>query len=189
LFVPEEHWAPRSWGINHPLYARAQIEQGLEVRHYGYWGFSPSSTPEGGYQTYGVNDLGTEVEGYRTYEIPSGSKPKGGTPIGPAREGVVTPHASFLALRYARRESLANLRAMTKAFPILGIQGFHDSVNVTTGVVSNCVLALDQGMILAAIANALADDAIRRAFSEGPVEAAIRPLIAPEEFTAVDRRP
>ena len=101
----------------------------------------------------------------------------------------MTPHSSFLALRYAPQESLANLRALSKAFPILDSQGFHDSVNVTTGEVSRCVLALDQGMILVAIANALADDSMRRAFSEGPIEASIRPLIAPEEFTAGDRRP
>jgi Putative glucoamylase/Protein of unknown function (DUF3131) len=189
LFVPEEAWAPRSWGINHPLYAQAQVEQGLEVMQYGYWGFSPSCKPEGGYQTYGVSALGTEVDGYRTYEIPSGSKPKGGKTTGPAREGVVTPHASFLALRYAPEQALANLRNLIKVFPIFDTQGFHDSVNVTTGEVSRCVLSLDQGMIMAAIANALADDAIRRAFSEGPIEATIRPLIAPEEFTAGNRRP
>ena len=189
LFVPEETWAPRSWGVNHPLYARAQIEAGLEVRRYGFWGFSPSCTPEGGYQTYGVDDLGAQVDGYLTYEHPSGSKPKGGSPTKPALEGVVTPHASFLALRFAPGEALANLRALVKAFPILDSQGFHDSVNVTTGEVSHCVLSLDQGMILAAIANALADDAMRRAFCEGPIEETIRPLIAPEEFTAGDRRP
>jgi hypothetical protein len=65
--------------------------------------------------------------------------------------------------------------------------GFHDSVNVATGEVSRCFLALDQGMILASIANALADDAMRRAFVEGPVEESIRPLIAPEQFTAGGR--
>lgn len=189
LFVPEEQWGPKSWGVNHPLYVRAQIEQGLEVRHYGFWGFSPSRTPEGGYQTYGVDDLGTEVDGYRTFEVPSGSKPKGGTATGPAQEGIVTPHASFLALRYAPRESMANLRALIKSFPVLGTQGFHDSVNTSTGRVSNCVLALDQGMILAAIANALSNDSMRRAFSQGPIEEAIRPLIEPEEFTAGMRRP
>ena len=43
LFVPEDVWAPRSWGINHPLYARAQIDHGLEEAGYGYWGFSPAS--------------------------------------------------------------------------------------------------------------------------------------------------
>ena len=188
LFVPEEAWAPKSWGVNHPIYARLQVEQGLEVMHYGYWGFSPSATPEGGYQTYGVQSLGTEVDGYRTYEIPSGAKPKGGTDTGRAFEGVVTPHASFLALRFAPDQALANIRALIKAFPILGKQGFHDSVNVTNGDVSRCVYSLDQGMILVAIANAMADDAIRKAFTQGPIEAKIRPLIAPEEFTAGDRR-
>ena len=39
-------------------------------------------------------------------------------------------------------------------------------------------------MIMAAIANALADDAMQHAFIDGPIEAAIRPLIAREEFTA-----
>jgi hypothetical protein len=99
----------------------------------------------------------------------------------------VTPHASFLALRFAPREAIANLRGMIAAFPILDDHGFHDSVNLTTGVVSNCVLSLDQGMIMAAISNALADDAMRRAFSEGAIEASIRPLIAPEQFTAEGR--
>jgi hypothetical protein len=187
LFVPEEEWAPRSWGVNHPLYVRLQIEQGLKVMRYGFWGFSPSCTPEGGYQTYGVNALGTEVDGYRTFEVASGSKPKRGKVTGPAREGVVTPHASFLALRYAPNQALTNLRALIKTFPIFDSQGFHDSVNVATGEVSRCVLSLDQGMILAAIANALAGDALRRAFTAGPIEATIRPLIDPEEFTAGNR--
>jgi len=188
LFVPEETWGPRSWGVNHPIYARIQIEQGLEVMRYGYWGFSPSATPEGGYQTYGVKALGTDINSYRTFEISSESKAKGGREDGPPREGVVTPHASFLALRYAPDEALANLRALVKAFPIFGPQGFHDSVNVTTGQASRSVLSLDQGMILVAIANALADDAIRKAFVEGPIEAAIRPLIATEEFSAGSHR-
>ena len=47
LFVPEERWAPRSWGVNHPLYVRAQIEYGLEEARYGYWGFSPACNPTG----------------------------------------------------------------------------------------------------------------------------------------------
>ena len=57
-------------------------------------------------------------------------------------------------------------------------------MNVSSGVVSDCVLALDQGMIMAAIANALADDAMQHAFVDGPFEAVLRPLLAPEEFTA-----
>jgi len=36
LFVPETRWGPRSWGVNHPLYVRAQIEHGLYEAGYGY---------------------------------------------------------------------------------------------------------------------------------------------------------
>ena len=46
-----------------------------------------------------------------------------------------------------------------------------------------CVLTVDQGMIMAAIANELAEDAMRHAFSDGRIEQAIRPLIAMEEFS------
>jgi hypothetical protein len=42
-------------------------------------------------------------------------------------------------------------------------------------------------MIRAALANALADDFLQHAFSDGPIVRAIRPLIAPEEFTAGPR--
>lgn len=111
LFVPEDVWAPRSWGINHPLYVRAQIAHGLEEVGYGYWGFSPAASPRGGYEVYGVKALGTYTLGYFSYEI--------GPPVLPPlmphstrfTHGVVTPHASFLALRYAPHEAVANLRA------------------------------------------------------------------------------
>ena len=39
-------------------------------------------------------------------------------------------------------------------------------------------------MIMAAIANELSDRAMQHAFSDGPVERTIRPLIAAEEFFA-----
>ena len=64
LFVPEEEWAPPSWGVNHPLYVRAQIEHGLKEAEYGYWGFSPSNNPDGGYREYGVDPIGLEPNGY-----------------------------------------------------------------------------------------------------------------------------
>jgi len=184
LFVPEDQWAPRSWGINHPLYVRAQIEHGLIEARYGFWGFSPACRPDGGYRTYGVDALGADPNGYTSNEsdVRSGSGARSGMFAG----GVVTPHAAFLALRFAPREAMDNLRALEDRFPIYGPYGFHDSVNVSTGRVANCVLALDQGMIMAAIANALADDVMQHAFSDGAVETAIRPLIAPEEFTAGD---
>jgi hypothetical protein len=185
LFVPEDVWAPRSWGINHPLYARAQVQHGLEDAAYGYWGFSPAVSPRGEYRVYGLDALGSSALGYVSYE------PEGGLlPVVPATtrsklaHGVVTPYASFLALRYMPREAMANLRALASRFPVYGPLGFHDSVDVTAGVVSGSVLAVDQGMIMAAIANELADDALQHAFSDGAVERSIRTLIEIEEFTA-----
>ncbi|MEJ7794088.1 MAG: DUF3131 domain-containing protein, partial [Nocardioides sp.] len=50
LFVPEETWGKRSWGVNHPLYVQGQIEHGMQETGYGYWGFSPSNNPAGGYR-------------------------------------------------------------------------------------------------------------------------------------------
>ena len=63
VFVPEASWAPRSWGVNHPLHVRAQIEHGLNEAGYGYWGFSPSSNPAGGYREYGVDAIGMNPDG------------------------------------------------------------------------------------------------------------------------------
>ena len=87
---------------------------------------------------------------------------------------------------YATRshEAIANLRALAIAFPIYSSLGFQDSVDVSVGVVAGCILTLDQGMIMAAIANALADDALQHTFSDGAIEETIRPLIAGEEFSS-----
>lgn len=182
LFVPEETWAPRSWGANHPLYVRAQIEHGLDEARYGFWGFSPATNPEGGYRTYGVRALGMDPLGYTSgnEDIP----PTGAAGWHPQfHSGVVTPHASFLALRYAPRQAMDNLAGLAKRFPVYCEYGFLDSVDVSRGIVADTILVLDQGMIMAAIANALADDAIRHAFSDGAVEHVIRPLIEPEAFS------
>lgn len=185
LLVPEAQWSPRSWGVNHPEYVQIQIEHGLQVRQYGVWGFSPSCKPEGGYQTYGVDALGANPEGYLSHNSDPRGVPSTTIPVaGHLPDGVVTPHASFLALAFAPREAMANLRVLEQRFPIHCDYGFRDSVNCTSGQVSDCILALDQGMILAAIANTLADNLLQRHFTAGPVETILRPLIAPEEFTA-----
>ena len=184
LFVPEDVWAPRSWGINHPLYVRAQIAHGLEEVGYGYWGFSPASSPRGGYEVYGVKAIGTSSEGYRSYEVGPPVPPRLTPDATGSAHGVVTPYAAFLALRYAPHEAIANLRLLSKSFPIYSPLGFQDSADISTGVISGCILTLDQGMIMAAIANELVDDAMQHLFSDGPIEQAIRPLIAVERFSA-----
>ena len=184
LFVPEADWAPGSWGVNHPLYVRGQIDHGLREMRYGYWGFSPAFRPTGGYEVYGVKPLGTNPHGYYSFDLAWGLPPHMTTLATSPVHGIVTPHAAFLALPFAPREAMDNLKALKDRFPAYGPLGFQDSVDVSTGMVSGNVLALDQGMVMAAIANELADGYMRKAFTAGPVEAIIRPLIAPEEFTA-----
>jgi hypothetical protein len=197
LFVPEERWAPGSWGANHPLTVAAQIHHGLREAGYGYWGFSPANVPEGGYAAYGVDGIGSDPNGYPSNNdrtlIDHGWE---GCPNRPAlpdppptayTNGVVTPHAAFLALRYAPGETLANLARLERDFNVYTPWGFLDSVNVDTGVASDSYLSLDQGMIMAAIGNALADDVLRQAFATGEVERELRPVIGVEEFSASPR--
>jgi len=193
LLVPEEQWGARSWGVNHPLYVRSQIEHGTKEAGYGFWGFSPANKPEGGYREYGVDAIGLNPDGYASNNdntlVDHGfgdcrppAKPD--PPQSAYTNGVVTPHASFLALDFDRDEALKNLANLERRFDVYGNGGFYDSVNVHSGKVSRFHLSLDQGMIMAALANELTGDRLQRYFSDGAVEAKVRPLLAQEEFTA-----
>ncbi len=197
LFVPEDQWGTRSWAINHPLTVAAQIHHGLVEAGYGYWGFSPANIPEGGYAAYGVDGIGMNPDGYPSNEDNTyvdhgfagcaGRDPKPDPPPTAYTNGVVTPHASFLALRWAPTDVLANLAKLRHDFAIYGRWGFRDSVNVQTGVVSSYYLSLDQGIIMAAIGNALEDDMLRRAFATQQFTHALRPVISIETFNAAPR--
>ncbi|MFI1470149.1 glucoamylase family protein [Streptomyces wuyuanensis] len=164
LFVPEASWSPKAWGVNHRRHVRSQIEHGLVEEGYGYWGFSPANIPDGGYSEYGVDAIGMFVEGYTS-------------------KGVVTPHASFLAMPFARDEAVANLLRMARDFGAYedGL-GFRDSVDVRTGRVSDFMLALDQGMVAAALAQVLSPGLLQRPFRTGGFAARVRPLLAREDF-------
>jgi hypothetical protein len=165
LVVPEEQWGPKSWGVTHPLYVESQIEFGLAGAGYGYWGFSPANAPGGGYREYGVAALGMDPTGY-------------------AADGVVTPHAAFLALDFAPEAALMNLAALQRDFPAAyGLGGFKDSVNVATGQVADRYLALDQGMVMAAAANALLADQLQ-GYLAVTLQASLEPLMRMEEFGA-----
>ena len=198
LFVPEDRWGPGSWGANHPLTVRAQIHHGLTEAGYGYWGFSPANIPEGGYSVYGVDAVGMDPKGMPSNEDNTlvdrgfagcpGRDPKPDPPPSAYTDGVVTPHAAFLALRWAPREAVANLRRLERDFPgLYGKWGFRDTVNVDTGHVSDAYLSLDQGMVMAAIGNALGGDVLRRAFVTKATERAVRPIIGVEEFNSDPR--
>ncbi len=198
LLVPEAKWGAQSWGVNHPLYVQSQIEHGLDEAGYGYWGFSPAQNPEEGYREWGVDPLGMDPGGYTSDQerttVNYGFRDPSGAGYCPDREpqsvpstygrGVVTPHAAFLALEFAPQEALNNLAQLRQNFGAYAWGGFYDAVNVTTGQVAMDYLALNQGMIMAAISNILHPDRLKRYFTEGTVEVTLRPLLAIETFTA-----
>ena len=99
-------------------------------------------------------------------------------------EGVVTPHAAFLALDFAPQATMENLAALAADFPgLYGRGGFKDAVNVATGQIADRYLALDQGMVIAAIGNELTDDAFQ-GYLASVLEPSLAPLMAIEEFGA-----
>jgi hypothetical protein len=191
LFVPEAAWGPRSWAINHPRYVQAQIAHGLVEAQYGYWGFSPASNPADGYREFGVDALGMSTDGYAS-DLASTLVDYGFAGCGRNEvsipdaadyvSGVVTPHASFLALEFAPDAALDNLARLRADFDLYDEQyGFYDSVRVDTGGAARRFLALDQGMTLLAIANHLTGGTPRSYFAS-QIEPAVRPLLAQETF-------
>jgi hypothetical protein len=188
LVVPEAAWAPKSWGRNHPVFVKAQIEHGLREAGYGYWGFSPSNNPRGGYNVYGVDMLGMFADGYTSDEEDTrtdvgyeGCRPAQPVPTSYG-DGVITPHASFLALPYAKAQAIDNLAKIRANFDAYGPGGFYDSVAVRSGAVSKWYLALDQGMAMAALGNVLAGDNLHRYFGGAGVEARLRPVMRIEDW-------
>ena len=96
----------------------------------------------------------------------------------------MTPHASFLALRYAPEAALSEPRAACgQDFDAYGPGGFYDAVAVGSGKVSKRYLSLDQGMVMAALGNALAGDDMRDYVTPGGLTEKVRPLMAQEVFS------
>ncbi|TXK20007.1 glucoamylase family protein [Homoserinibacter sp. GY 40078] len=191
LFVPEAEWGPDSWGLNHPITVEVQERHGDDAG-YGYWGFSPASNPEGGYREYGVDLAGIRSDGYLSdtentdVDIDyTGCKGAEGTNPDPEfGDGVVTPHASFLALEYDADAVLENLRGIEKDLGAYGAGGFYDAVAVHSGTIAERYLSLDQSMIMGAIGNHLRDGMLRTYFVDDDLEARLRPVIEQQRFSA-----
>ena len=188
LFVPEAEWGKKSWAINHPATVRAQKEHGLDEAAYGYWGFSPSSDPFAEYREYGVEEIGISTDGYasdaektnvdRGYEgCHEATNPN---PV--FGDGVVTPHAAFLALPYDRAGALENLAGIKDHLGAYGPGGFSDAVATRSGTIADRYLSLDQSMIMAAIANDQDRDSMKRYFVDRQFEKAVRPLVEAQVF-------
>ena len=182
LFVPEAKWAPKSWGRNHPLHVRAQREHGLDDAKYGYWGFSPCSNPAGGYREYGVDALGMKPDGY--FSDQENTDFRWDNPPQDYGDGVVTPHAAFLAMMYEPKNATDNLMKLQQDFDSYGPGGFYDAVAVRSGTVAKRHLSLDQSMIMGALGNVMLWGRIRAYFATHKVERALRPVISIEEFNA-----
>lgn len=128
-------------------------------------GFLALQRPGRGYREYGVDQLGLD---------------------GPdrARRRRRHPHASFLALRYAPEDALRNLANLEAEFDCWADGGFLDAIAVRSGRVSRRYLALDQGMVMASLGNALANDSPRRYVSAGSFASVLRPLMQQEVFAS-----
>ena len=107
-----------------PSVSTACIEAG-----YGYWGFSPSSNPAGGYREYGVDVLGLNPDGYfsdqendRLQAAYDGCRRLPGTNPNPTYgDGVVTPHAAFLAMMHEPDQAFTtSRRSRTSSRPTAG---------------------------------------------------------------------
>jgi len=191
LLVPEAEWGPHSWGLNHPITVEVQRRHGADAG-YGYWGFSPASNPEGGYREYGVDLAGIRADGYLSdtentdVDIDYTDCPgaEGTNPDPSFGDGVVTPHAAFLALPYATEAAVQNLHAIRHDLGAYGPGGFLDAVAVKSGTVADRYLSLDQSMIMAAIGNHLGDDLLKRYFVDEVLESRLRPAIAAQRFSA-----
>jgi hypothetical protein len=160
LLIDEKNLAPKSLGRNGATHVKLTIDYTLNELKYPVWGMSPSSVPEGGYSEFGVKVLGT-----------MGYKP-----------GTVSPHASFLALEYAPKEAIANIRKLAAGWDCYGEYGFYDAVNPTNQNVAFKYLSLDQGMILMALDNYLNKGALQKHFMNDPIFKKAKRLLAIENF-------
>ena len=137
---------------------------------------------------YGVDAIGMDPGGYPSdleatnYDAGFEGCREGVNPNPTFGDGVVTPHAAFLAMQYAPRQAIDNLSKIEKNLKAYAGGGFYDSVAVRSGTVAKRYLSLDQAMVMGAIGNVFAGDVIRRNFSSRQVEQRIRPLIAMEKF-------
>ncbi|MFH0735602.1 MAG: glucoamylase family protein [bacterium] len=161
LFV-DERIAAKGFGLNNYTYIKAQIDYCLNKAGYNVWGMSPCSTPDGGYSEYGIDIIGTMKGGYT--------------------DGVVTPHASIIAVNYNPKEVINNIKTMLKHYDIYGEYGFYDCIDMKTGLTGKTYLALDQAMIFISLSNYLTNNYIPNIFMNIAGMEPILNIIKQEEF-------
>ncbi len=126
--------APKAFRLNAQAMVAIQRDKGRRLTESGLWGFSSGEAPDQGrYDPMGVSEVAYQNSGAE----------------------FVTPYSVLLALRYAPREAVSNLRAMQAKNPaVFGPRyGFADSMDPVTGEVNRNILALDKGMEVLALGN------------------------------------
>lgn len=160
LVLDEQSLAPRGLGLNDARITDLQIRY-AQSRHYPVWGISPCALPANGYGVFGVPGLGSVK-----YE----------------ENGTITPYATFLALPFRPRAAEQNLARLASLYHMMGPDGFYDSVNVMSGAVTHAYLALDEGMVMAALDNALRAGRIRAYFNSDPIGRRPQSLLSEENL-------
>ena len=175
LVVPETTWGTRSLGLDDLRWAEVQEKYATQVLHYPVWGISPSSTADdtGNYGGFGVEGLA----------FPAGEGLAQCTTC--ATEDTVSPHASVIALPVLPQQAYANIETLRSRYPGLYSSdgGFYDAVNPTTGSIGHRRLVLDQSMIMAALDDALNQNALQRYFARDPVSWAARLYLSYETMS------
>ncbi len=161
IVIDEEKYVPESFGLNNVNTVKIHMDYMLNKRKYPVWGLSPCSVPNGGYEEFGVADIG--IKGYKNFRV-------------------VTPHASILALPLMPEKVIDNIRTMLKLYDIYGEYGLYDSVNIDSGDVSYRYLCLDQGMILIQINNYFNDGIMQKRFHKDPIAKKAVETIKMEKF-------
>jgi len=125
IFVDEINLSPLGLGIN---LKKAFYIQMLQAKEKGYpiWGESPCTDENYGYATFG------SPAGISPYES----------------RGIITPHATFLALEVIPEKALKNLENILLLYPeaYSSSLGFVDAIDVKNNRVFSKYLALDQAM-------------------------------------------
>jgi Putative glucoamylase/Protein of unknown function (DUF3131) len=175
LVVPETEWGPHSFGLNDLRWAEVQIRYATKELGYPVWGMSPSSTADdtGGYGGFGAEGQAFGADGPLAWCTTC------------ATETTVSPHASAIALPVLPQQAFANLEALRTDYPGIYASdgGFYDAVNPVTGQFGHRRLVLDQSMIMAALDDALNDDALGRRFAADPVSWAARLYLSTEHMS------